>query len=176
TSLPIESFCNSTFKVVSSSLPFWRGKKNVTITYKAVEGEKPEVLHDLVEYHSGLSVDSTDPRKQIIGIDRPVSSSLGRIQWKWRGQGLLMLLTSNWELLGYNIRSSSLHETPFQSPEWVITYFAKTLFTPAGIDIYGRSGSPFPDDLKRELIDAIRRIPSRSISILADSMFDIPHD
>ena len=41
-------------------------------------------------------------------------------------KGWLMIASSKWQVLGYG-------------EGWAITYFAKTLFTPAGIDIYIRA-------------------------------------
>lgn len=45
-----------------------------------------------------------------------------------------MIASSKWEILGYG------EEDGEGSVEWAITYFAKTLFTPEGVDVYSRNG------------------------------------
>jgi hypothetical protein len=52
-----------------------------------------------------------------------------------------MIASSYWQFLGY-------------SSSWAVTYFSKTLFTPAGIDIYVRDGE---NGLSEELYDEIMR-------------------
>lgn len=44
-----------------------------------------------------------------------------------------MIASSKWEILGYG-------EEEGTGNSWVVTYFAKTLFTPAGVDFYSRKG------------------------------------
>ncbi|MBW0593369.1 hypothetical protein O181_133084, partial [Austropuccinia psidii MF-1] len=133
----------------------------------------------LVEYHPSLTSDPSSERKQIRGIDYPNEEEHDdKVKWKWRGNGILRFLTSNWQLLGYNLRDSNdlnQQENEFE-PDWVITYFSKTLFTPAGVDIYAKSKRSLSLEFKMILIEAIRNCPTKSISDLADLMFDIPHD
>lgn len=78
--------------------------------------------------------------------------------WNWRGTGFLRLASSHWEIIGYGrTESASTSEsTPASTPasaedegnenenrngkgkEWAVTYFASTIFSPAGVDIYSR--------------------------------------
>ncbi|KAJ7361587.1 hypothetical protein DFH08DRAFT_844622 [Mycena albidolilacea] len=46
-----------------------------------------------------------------------------------------MVATSRWQLLGFRTAS----ESNSSDSEWVVTYFASTLFTPAGLDIHSHS-------------------------------------
>lgn len=114
----------------------------------------------LVAYHASLSAAPTSPRKTIRGIDRPhrsSSKSTNQVRWKWRGKGFLRIISSHWQPLGYSFKSNSDPETDHQvlpeETDWVITYFSKTLFTPAGIDIYSRTGTGLPNDVKAQLVE-----------------------
>lgn len=181
---PIERFINSKWFVVSSSLPLWKNKKNVTISYSSIDGEPINVFDDLIEYHGSLSNDPKSMKKKIAGIDRPkVQAGIQQddgcqaIEWIWRGKGILGVLKSEWQILGYHLpvlHDDSLNKD--QEPDWAIIFFRQTIFTPAGIDIYFRDTSNIKLGLKDRLIDAVRSHPSPKVASLAKSMFDIPHD
>lgn len=59
---------------------------------------------------------------------------------------------------------------------WAVTYFAKTLFTPAGVDIYARK----KEGLSAELLGKIRAemgaVESVDVKKLAELIFEIRHD
>lgn len=67
-----------------------------------------------------------------------------------RGKGWLRISSSHWQLLGYSLSplldahpaaaatTIPLGPSPTPSPDWVVTYFSSTLFTPAGLDVYAR--------------------------------------
>ncbi len=81
---------------------------------------------------------------QIHGIDTP--DGLGA--WRWRGKGLLKIASSRWEILGWGERNGE---------KWVVTWFAPSLFTPMGIDLYcdrkeGMSGTLEADIMKEVCI------------------------
>ncbi|OAP54726.1 hypothetical protein AYL99_11174 [Fonsecaea erecta] len=118
---PHVSFLQGTWKVTHSTLPMWKNNRNVTITYTSLP-ENAEHLDDLVEYQPLTS----DKHKRVEGIDTPDAHT--KAAYSWRGKGLLKIASSRWEILGYGEEEGG----------WVVTYFQKTLFTPAGIDIYAR--------------------------------------
>ncbi|KAJ7170029.1 hypothetical protein C8R46DRAFT_1217640 [Mycena filopes] len=62
-----------------------------------------------------------------------------------------------WQLLGFNV-SAPTQPAESEEPEWVVTYFASTLFTPAGLDIYSRSKDGLSDAFIEGLIEDIARI------------------
>lgn len=66
------------------------------------------------------------------------TASLG---YNWRGKGWLMIASSKWEILGYGEEAGTENS-------WVVTYFAKTLFTPAGVDFYSRKGGLTPETVE----------------------------
>lgn len=97
-----------------------------------------------------------------------------------RGKGLLKLITSQWQLLGYSLSSSSSADSPASSsPEWIVTYFASTLFTPSGLDIYSRKGNPaLSDQFVNKIIGEIKLLGGEVGKLCEDGegMFRIPHD
>jgi hypothetical protein len=132
---PLPWLCR-TWSVTHSTLSMWRSTQNVRITYKALPGDN---LDDLVEYEKSGSV------KTVQGIDRPDPSSGG--SWNWRGKGWLRIASSHWEVLSWGER-----QTPNAGVErWVITWFAPTLFTKEGLDIY----SDQPGGLSKETLDEL---------------------
>lgn len=58
-----------------------------------------------------------------------------------------MIASSKWQLLGYGPPGAGESAQAEDSPEWAVTFFEKTLFTPAGLDIYARTEQGLPDDL-----------------------------
>ena len=61
--------------------------------------------------------------KQIVGFDRPENEQA--TSFTWRGKGLLALFKSKWEIV-------------YQTDEWVLIHFQKTLATAEGYDVISR--------------------------------------
>jgi len=156
--------------VVASTLPLWKGKKNVTITYTPIDGQpkttfneydlflySPILSHQvnsIVEYHSSKSALPTASKSTVKGVDRldeaPLSTGKkSGAKWNWRGKGWLKIASSRWQLLGYHVGVED-------EPEWVVTYFGKTLFTPAGLDVYARSGTALSKEMREAIIEVRR--------------------
>lgn len=137
----------------------WKTNRNVTITYKSLPNNA-EVLDDLVEYQPLNS----NKRKRVEGVDTPDASTVAA--YSWRGRGFLKIASSHWQVLGYGEEEGG----------WAVTYFAKTLFTPAGVDIYARK----KEGLSAELLGKIRAemgaVESVDVKKLAELIFEIRHD
>ena len=123
---PSLDFMTTTWSVTHSTLSMWRTARNVRITYKLLPA-KPDLrprLDDLVEYEP-----SNKPhRKTVHGIDTQADAG----GWNWRGKGLLRVAGSHWEVMGWG-------ETRTEEgvrERWVVTWFAPTMFTKEGIDVY----------------------------------------
>lgn len=159
---PTNAFLVGTWHVTHSSLPLWKGKRNVNITYQLLSADAPQVakLDDLVKYQA----ENSEKVKSVHGVDTPVPGNPGA--WRWRGKGLLKIATSHWECLGFGQTDDG--------NQWVVTYFAKTLFSPAGIDIYSRSKHGLPQDLVDAIFNALQELGVHEISALANSLFQIP--
>ena len=162
----LERICG-TWYVTHSTLPMWKSKRNVTITYKPLpnvghsssssEG-KPNKLDDLVSYQSRLAATT----KTVHGIDSPANASYG--EWNWRGTGWLKMASSHWEFLGYGTHDGT---------EWAVTYFSSTLFTPAGIDIYSRSPKGLATATTSDIKRALKANQDPRIARLAEKLFQV---
>lgn len=133
-----------TWSVTHSTLPMWRSARNVRITYKPLPTATSEVhIDDLVEYEKA---NKSGAYKTVAGVDKPDPSVPA--SWNWRGKGWLVIASSHWEVLGWGERpltstaasaSVSAGDQPQPTPgveRWAVTWFAATLFTPEGVDIY----------------------------------------
>lgn len=97
-----------------------------------------------------------------------------------------MIASSHWECLGWG--DCKPHTTPGDTEDgsdkagdgyenqWMVTYFAKTLFTPAGIDIYSRKKEGLPGAVVEEILGALRGFGIEEITELVGGVFQIPQD
>ncbi|OWT41912.1 hypothetical protein C362_00278 [Cryptococcus neoformans Bt1] len=165
---------------------------DVTITYTPVARRcetRIVEFEDLVEYKTRSSTDGSKTNTSkcqdeepgrcanenaVKGIDTLSPGSNGAT-FDWKGKGLLFFVHSHWEVLGYGKEVE-------QGLEWAVTYFSKTLFTPAGIDIYVRT-IPFSSKsqnltarevLLQRLVNEIQNIDADSIRNLAAQGFRVP--
>jgi hypothetical protein len=160
---PTNDFIIGTWHVTHSSLPLWKGKRNVNITYKLLPEESGvQKIDDLVQYQALNS----DKIKSVHGVDTPTPGNLGA--WDWRGKGWLMIASSHWECLGFGHTDDG--------NQWIVTYFAKTLFTPAGIDIYSRNKEGLPQDTVDGILTTLKGLGARDITELANGAFQIPQN
>ncbi|CAI7590252.1 unnamed protein product [Penicillium glandicola] len=148
----------------AANLPLWKGKRNVNITYKLLPADSAGVqkIDDLVQYQA---IDS-DKIKSVHGVDTPTPGNPGA--WDWRGKGWLMIASSHWECLGFGRTDDDNH--------WIVTYFAKTLFTPAGVDIYSRNKEGLPQTTVDQILNTLRELGVGDITDLANSVFQIPQN
>ncbi|CAD6564732.1 MAG: hypothetical protein TREMPRED_000259 [Tremellales sp. Tagirdzhanova-0007] len=126
--------------VAWSTLPMWKvsitssftDKKDVTITYSPVAAESKinTTFDDLVEYRKRSAADGSTP-STVRGVDT-LSSGANGATFDWKGSSYLFFVHSHWEVLGFGIDKEN-------TLDWAVTFFSKTLFTPAGIDIYLRT-------------------------------------
>lgn len=150
----------------------WKSKRNVTITYSLLPPSSPSIaedhtdrLDDLVEYQS---LDS-EKMHTVRGVDKASGGAGTTDTWDWRGKGWLMIASSHWEVLGWADNGAG-------QDGWVVTYFAKTLFTPAGIDIYSRSEQGLTKETVDEIQSAMSKIESEEFKTLAREIFEIKND
>lgn len=135
----------------------WKKNKNVIITYTALEAG---AIDDLVEYNP---IDS-NKKKTVTGVDQPDAKT--KAAYNWRGKGWLKIASSHWQVLGHGEEEDG----------WMVTFFDKSIFTPAGIDIYARRKG----GLSLALIQSIRRemkqISDQQFQKQADEIFEIKHE
>jgi len=122
-----------TWAVTHSTLSMWRDAQNVRITYKLInnpDSAAPTKIDDLVEYEKKGGSGSL---KSVNGIDTIDTNHVAA--WDWRGKGWLMIASSHWEVLGWGERPRA-DGANGEVDRWVVTWFAPTMFTKEGLDIY----------------------------------------
>ncbi|KAI9848680.1 MAG: hypothetical protein M1837_006767 [Sclerophora amabilis] len=213
---PSTAWLQGTWNVSYATLPMWKTKRNVQITYQPLPatatataagasnlateggddgapaaGGETDRIDDVVSYQTLHS----DKVKTIHGVDNASGGDASK--WDWRGKGWLAIASSHWEVLGYGSGkppppssppplSSSLNNTATDSAaevvadaeieEWIVTYFAKTLFTPAGIDIYSRPASRLSVGIVEAVKAALAKIDDPDIQKLGGELFEVKHD
>lgn len=118
----------------------WRKAKNVRITYKIIPATTPSgpiLLDDEVTSEPTQRTFLPQP-KSIKGIDTPD----GEGGWNWRGKGWLKITSSHWEVLGWGEKGDE---------RWVVTWFAPSMFTPEGLDIYCSKKEGMSEGLFKEI-------------------------
>lgn len=167
---PQTPWMEGTWHVTHSTLPMWKGKTNVKISYKALPHDDstpsgtPQKLDDLVEYCK----EGSDKVSSVHGISRPIDvGGADKKGWaySWRGKGWLMIASSHWEVLGWG---------EVEGNAWVVTYFSSTLFTPAGLDIYSRSASGLSEGSLEEIKEKLMAHGNETLSKLAGELFVVP--
>ena len=141
--LPDIPWLCGTWHVTHSTLPMWRNKRNVRIVYTRLPSNR---LDDLVSYQKMTSTEV----HIVHGRDTPKKDGA----FVWRGKGLLKVASSKWEVLGWG----GLEEG---GEQWVVIYFAKTLLTPAGIDICSRKQAGLSDATVRKLQRGLSKIDGK---------------
>ncbi|MWV51227.1 hypothetical protein GRS96_18310 [Rathayibacter sp. VKM Ac-2803] len=124
------ALATGTWFVRGSSLPLWRARAGVAITYAPLPtGE----VGDVVSWRGRRG-----PR-YVVGIDSPdPADPLG---FRWRGvEPLTLLARSRWSFVAADLDAG-----------WALTRFARTPFTPAGVDVYVRDQRPAPGVLAAAL-------------------------
>jgi hypothetical protein len=167
--VPPPSFLAGPWHVTHSTLPMWKSNRNVVITYTylsdgAEQDRSPNddlQIDDLVTY-----APNNNPSKQktVKGIDTPDPNVPAA--WDWRGKGWLKIASSHWEVIGWGENDGG----------WVVTFFAKTLFTPAGIDIYARRKGGLSEALLESIKTAMRGVEDEGFREQAGKIFQIEHD
>ncbi|KAK3490360.1 uncharacterized protein B0T23DRAFT_396539 [Neurospora hispaniola] len=147
---PPLDFLHRTWSVTHSTLSMWRSARNVRITYRPLTPTKDgrPRIDDLVEYES---LSGSGGVKTVAGVDTGNWDNIKEdmTSWDWRGSGWLFFVSSHWEVLGWGERKNE--ETGEVEERWAVTWFASTLFTKEGVDIY----SDRPEGGTKELVEEV---------------------
>lgn len=162
--------------ITHSTLPIWKDKRNVTITYTVLpspKGSAPGVirLEDLVEYQELKG----DKIKSVRGVDTGTGDNN---EWNWRGSGIIKVASAHWEVVGWGEgdRQVGGDEASDQEAQWMVTFFAKTYFTPAGMDVYARRPGGLPEALLKDIFSALTQIEDGQIRELASQLVEVRRD
>ncbi|KAK0263734.1 hypothetical protein LTR91_008498 [Friedmanniomyces endolithicus] len=176
---PTLAWLTETWHVTHSTLPMWKNKRNVRIQYTPLPpstgsnsaASETDRIDDLVTYQ-GLTGDKVTT---LHGVDKlSTTTSTGsngqaKDAWDWRGKGWLKIAGSHWEVLGWG-------EEVATGNKWVVTEFAKTLFTPAGVDVYSQR----PEGLQQITLEGIKRAlegtGDENVKRMAVELFEIKRD
>lgn len=82
-----------------------------------------------------------------------------------------MIASSHWQFLGYGGGGEGGEEEG-----WAVTYFQKTLFTPAGIDIYSRRKEGLGAEVLEGITATLGENESEEIRELAKVLFEVKRD
>ncbi|KAK6225348.1 hypothetical protein QIS74_01395 [Colletotrichum tabaci] len=149
-----------TWSVTHSTLSMWRDARNVRISYAPLD-PKPDGaarVDDLVEYESNKNPPGTGGVKSVRGVDT-ASSPADTTAWDWRGKGWLFFVGSHWEVLGWGER-----EIPGGERErWVVTWFAPTVFTKEGVDVYCDRREGLSEEGYREVLQALKGLDAEAV-------------
>ena len=114
------------WRVLATTFPMWlSGRRRQPRFRYGLLTEDPLTLSDEVAYRTARGT----PRR-ILGTDR-LDAATGDITW--RGRGLLSVLTSRWRV-----------EWLAEDQELIVLSFARSLVTPAGLDVIGRGPGERP--------------------------------
>ncbi|KAL2024087.1 hypothetical protein VTK56DRAFT_9867 [Thermocarpiscus australiensis] len=169
---PPLDFLHRTWTVTHSTLRMWRSARNVRITYgplppspSSSSSSSPSSnararISDLVEYEP---LSGSGGVKRIAGVDTASSSSSAggggdTSAWDWRGKGWLSLVgSSHWEVLGWGQREVPGSEGG-EVERWVVTWFAPTVFTGEGLDVYSDRREGGSRELVEGVLAELRRV------------------
>ena len=137
-----------------------------------------------MHYRSGDSEANSTP-STVQGIDKQARDD-SVTAYHWRGNGLLKVSSTEWEvspepfvlLLRFkdddeDKRLTNSAQVIGHGEGWAVTFFAKALFTPAGLDIYVREPSSMSDERLEDLVRTIQGL-SGEVGELAKGFFEVP--
>lgn len=162
--LPDLPWLCGTWHVTHTSVPVWREKRNVRVTYTRLPGNK---LQDVTAYE-GLH-DASGRVDRIRGVDRLNRDG----SYAWTGHGKLTvggLASSRWEVLGWGGGGSkaAVEADPERNEQWLITFFAKTVFTPAGVSICSRRRRGLTERTLKKLMKGTAQFRLLALFIVKD--------
>ncbi|TVY19733.1 hypothetical protein LARI1_G003872 [Lachnellula arida] len=170
---PLE-WLKGTWSVTHSTLPMWKKAKNVRITYTLIPPSTPggPTLLDDVVSNKPIKKGLLPSMEEIRGIDYPcdengdeIKDAANAAQWHWKGKGWLKIAGgSRWEVLGWGEKGEE---------RWVVTWFAASRFTPAGIDVYCGRMEGISKDLYGELEAGLKGLGIKEVGDLAGTMFPV---
>ena len=119
-------------------------------------------MDDLITYQSVSSA----KLQTVHGTDTP--SKADPWAWTWRGNGLLRVASSHWEILGHGE-----HE---DCGQWIVIYAQKSIFSPAGINVYTRGKHNLPEAVLKSIKAALEDFGQDSLRALVESMYSVHQD
>ena len=213
--LPDLPWLCGTWHVTHSTLPMWKNKRNVRIMYTRLPGNKLDdlVTYQNIDSKEIQSVHGIDtPKKdgsymwrgkgflkvatsrwEVLGWSgggRHIEAGVpGADVQRKAGAGIVDINDAN-NFQNSNATGISNGLDPSntgndETEQWVVTYFAKTPFTPAGIDIYSRKSTGLSEATMKKLMHALTRLdgrkhaqssPLNDLGEMVDAIFPVTTD
>ena len=156
TSTPSLEWLTRTWCVTHSTLSMWRSARNVRITYKPL-ASKPDGtprIDDLVEYEP---IKKQGVRKTVEGVDTRAADG----GWDWKGKGWLFFVGSHWEILAWGEEADG--------ERWAVTWFAPTVFTKEGIDVYCDRKEGISEATYTRILEALKAVEAKELVQMVES-------
>jgi hypothetical protein len=165
TGLPSTSQLLGEWHITHTTFPLWRDKQNIVVVFSSI-ANSPQI-DDLVSYDV-LGADSGAVKKQksVHGYDTPSTTQAG--VYTWQGAGWMRVAKSQWEIVGY-----AEAEKDDQGATWMATYAQKSLFTPAGLNIYARGKEEVPSSTIEDIKKALTEAENQEIRDLVKSFYEV---
>ncbi|KAL9939327.1 hypothetical protein V8E36_002140 [Tilletia maclaganii] len=207
TSFPYEAFMGD-WAVVGSSLSLWKKRSNVVITYHETAAGLPPLGEEQVPGKSKLQFEDEinwfedgkekagrekvdklrkeGKKNWLRGLNKLDAKATNGATFHWGGLGWLRLLSAHWQVIGASPNFGTPTATAEGTDElvWLVTYFSKSLFTPAGVDIYVRNPGKLTDETYGAIVAALEKLEAkegaseeeaRGFRKAAQGMFRIPY-
>lgn len=107
---------------------------------------------------------SSGPLKTVEGID--TSDSKGG--WDWRGKSWLFFVGSHWEVLAWGEATTTNDQGDDVTERWAVTWFAPTVFTKEGIDVYCDRREGLSDSTYAAILDALKKVGVKELVDMVD--------
>ncbi|KJZ80198.1 hypothetical protein HIM_00048 [Hirsutella minnesotensis 3608] len=156
---PTNEWLTETWTVTHSTLSMWRSARNVRISYMPLpaKADGSARINDLVEYEP---TNKTGVRKTVEGIDTQATTN----GWDWRGKGLLFFVSSHWEILGWGEETTEAGS----SEKWAVTWFAPTLFTKEGLDVYCDQREGISEGTYKKVEAALKKLDAPKVVAMVE--------
>ncbi|KAK8908564.1 hypothetical protein QC760_002933 [Botrytis cinerea] len=152
TTPPLE-WLQHTWSVTHSTLPMWKKAKNVRITYKIIPPTSPHAAPLL---------------------DDEVTSTPTSKTWMPQPKSWLKIASSHWEVLGWGERDITEGPHKGEKERWVVTWFAPSLFTPQGLDIYSSRKEGLSEGTYKEVKKALEEMEAGDLGeLVKGDMFEV---
>jgi len=171
-------------------MSIWKDKRNITITYtpgpsthtpshaKLETTQGTDRLDDVVEYQSASSTKIKEVRgRNVAGADyadentstnttTPTEEADGS-GWDWRGKGIIAAAYSTWSIIGWGEAGGN---------KWMVTYFRKTVFTPAAVQMYSWDEGGLSEALVARLKGCLEENGSAEVRKLGAALYRVSND
>lgn len=174
-------------------MSIWKDKRNITITYtpgpathtpnhaKLETTQGTDRLDDVVEYQSasstkikevrGRNVANADYADENAAVSANANASTAEEAdgsgFDWRGKGIIAAAYSTWSIIGWGEEGGN---------KWMVTYFRKTVFTPAAVQMYSWNESGLNDVLVEKLKRCLSENGSAEVRKLATALYRVSND